>query len=528
MMSCHLMNKGKLIYLLYQKDFSEKGRDRYFTYEDGFFSEVESSDIISLDSTVVTHDYWLIASSLYKKHQTLPKRVLDINLLSRIVDGKKAKYGNTQTWDVSKKIAPLFPDIKDFSNYMSMFYRRNALEKNVYMLFSHKLVEYTEKLLKEAVELGELKRFYDLELPIFNLLSKVVTKGVPISQEILKSHKSNIKSAYYQGLKSFAETHNVLYELPIEGDVKDKLWSLGYDVENYNTDYLIQFLPSPDGYTKDLKSLQKISKNYKVLNSISLNTKRLTPMVETCSTSTSRIYYKSPSVQNLSGKYRDLFVSDESLVLSYVDYDQFEIGIMAALSDDKVLKGIYSKADAYDDFSKAVFNNVDYRKNCKVFFLSYTYGMSIENILNSVKQLGGSEKAAKEYLNSFKTFETWKESLYVEYKKENRIETICGNYLNRSKDGDLTKKEKRSVVSHVVQGTGSYIFKSALLELSQLQGVEILITMHDAVLVQHPKVFDTQLLIKVFQDNMTSILNNKVIGKASIEEFFKANEGMAK
>jgi len=518
------MSKDKIIYFLYQKDFSETGNDRYFVYEDNLFSEVKLDYIISLETFVVTHDYWLIANSLYKKQFRLPKRVLDINLLSRIVDGKKVEYGDTQSWDISKKIAPLFTDRQDFNQYMSMFYRRSELKESIYMLFSHKLAEYTENLLEKANEAGELNRFYDLELPIFNLLTCVVSKGIFISQEILSKHKSNIKDDYYHELKKFSEKHRVLYELPREGDIKDKLRLSGYDVENYSIDYLINFLPSPDGYTKDLKKLLKLSKSHDILSCISLKAQRLRPIVDVCSTSTSRIYYKSPSLQNLSRKYRDLFVPENGLNLTYVDYDQFEIGIMAALSDDKVLREIYTGKDAYADFATTVFGNDDYRNKCKIIFLSYTYGMSIENILRSVKKLGGDEKYAKLYFNSFVTLKQWKETLFEEYEKECRISTIFGNYLNRSERGELTNKEKRSVVSHVVQGTGSYIFKSALLELSKQDGVEILIPMHDAVLIQHPRTFNTQVAVNIFQNKMTSILKGKITGKASIEIFFKDYE----
>ena len=207
--------------------------------------------------------------------------------------------------------------------------------------------------------------------------------------------------------------------------------------------------------------------------------------------------------------------------LSYIDYDQFEVGIMAALSGDTFMSEIYTNSDAYIGLSEAVFGNGSYRKKCKVLFLSYTYGMSIENILSSVDKQGGNQKVAKDYFSNFKTYEQWKEILYEKFKREGRISTICGNYLNRTNSSELTNKEKRSVVSHVVQGTGSYIFKSALMELSKQEEVEILIPMHDALLIQHPEAWNNQIAVDIFKDKMTSILENKITGKASIEKFFE-------
>ncbi len=516
------MSKGKFVYFLYQKDFSEKGNDRYFVYEDGLFSEVGSEYIVSLESFVVTHDFWLIVNSLYKQHQKLPPKIIDITVLSRIVAGKKAEGGNTQPWDISETISPLYTDPKDFKQYMSMYYRREGLNKDIYMLFSHKLSEYMDKLLYLADKTGELTRFYDLEVPVFNLLTKVVSRGLRVSKKVIKEHKSNIKHDFYRGLKEFAEKHSVPYELPIEGDIRDKLRSLGYDVENYSIDFLINFLPSPDGYTTDLKKLQKLNKSYRVLNSISSGVSRLNPMIDSHSTSTSRIYYKSPNIQNLSRKYRNIFIPDDGLHFSYIDYDQFEVGIMASLSGDEVMSDIYTNSDAYIGLSNTIFSSGDYRKKCKILFLSYTYGMSIENILGSIEKQGGNRKAAKAYFSNFEAFEHWKEALYEKFEQDKRISTVCGNYLNRTKAGVLTNKEKRSVVSHVVQGTGSYIFKSALLELSKQYEVDVLVPMHDALLIQHSPSYKMSDAVNILKDTMTEILGGKIKGKASIEEFYNA------
>lgn len=465
MMKFLLMNNDNFVYFLYQKDFSEKGNDRYFLYENNEFKEVDSEYIVNISSFIVTHDYWLIVSSLYNQQHKLPSKVIDINLLAKIVNGKKAKLGDKQDWDISHAIK-LFFEKEDLEQYFDMYYRRSELKEDLYMLFSHKLAEYFEILLKKSDECGELSRFFDLEMPVFNIFNLIAAKGIPINNEILKHHKLNLKFEYYKELKSFAENHNVLYELPSREDIRDKLNELGYDMESYSTDFVVDFLPSKNGYTEELQKLQKLYKSYQVFNNISSSSKKITPIVDTHSTSTSRIYFKSPNIQNISRKYRDIFIADKNKKLSYIDYDQFEIGIMAALSDDKKMAEIYTNKDAYIDLSTVVFGSESYRKNSKKLFLSYTYGMSIDKILESIKQLGGNIQNATTYFSEFDVFEKWKESLYEKYENNGKIETTCGNFLIRINKGKLSNKEKRSAVSHVVQGTGSYIFKKAILNIS--------------------------------------------------------------
>jgi DNA polymerase I-like protein with 3'-5' exonuclease and polymerase domains len=513
------MSKEKFIYLLYQKDFSEKGGDRYFVYESNTFKEVNSEYVVNINSFIVTHDYWLITNSLYKENEKLPSKVIDINLLARIVIGRKATKGDTQAWDISKTIKPIYLEKNDFDQYLSMYYRRTKLDENVYMLFSHKLAEYSESLFDMADKCGELSRFYALELPIFNLLNLIAAKGILVDNDIIKQHKLQIKYDFYRELKAFSEKHNVLYELPIKEDIKDKLEELGYDTDNYSIDFMIDFLPSINGYTEELRTLQKLNKSYRIFNNISSSTKRIRPIVESHSTSTSRIYFKSPNIQNISKKYRNIFVAEEGKNLSYIDFDQFEVGIMAALSSDERMVEIYTNKDAYTDLSNIVFGQPGYRKQSKILFLSYTYGMSLLNILSSIEQLNGNSKNAQSYFSEFNVFEQWKKSLYEAYESTGKIETICGNFLNRSHEGELTDKEKRSAVSHVVQGTGAYIFKNAILNISTEESVDILIPMHDAVLIQHPDSYDPKSVVNIFENTMTSILKAKITGKASIEKF---------
>ena len=519
-MRYRLMNDH--VYLLYQKDFSENGNDRYFLYADNTFKEISTTELIHITKPIVTHDYWLIANSIYKTEQALPKIVIDVVLLEKINAGVKASKSGDQPWDVANTIKPLFKNEGDFDQYTQMYYRRTELNEKIYMHFSHKLAEFSEKAFKNASISGELDRFYSLEIPLFNSLVLSSCKGIRVDNDILRNHKKQLEFEYYRELKQFADKHNVLYQVPNEGEIREKLSDLGYDIEGYSLDFLTEFLPSKEGYTDDLISLQKTHKSYRIFNGISASQRRIHPIVETHWTSTGRIYQKSPSLQNISKKYRNIFIADKDLSLCYVDYDQFEVGIMAAISGDTQMKAIYENSDAYLNLAESVFDDDSLRGKAKILFLSYTYGMSLDNILSSVTSLNGNTTVAKKYFSEFSTYENWKKDIYAHYESKGFISTIKGNLLHRTATGELTHKEKRTCVNHVIQGTATYIFKEALLELSNIKGIEILIPMHDAVLFQHPSSFDPQDAVTIFQDKMTEILDNKIKGKASLENFYAA------
>ena len=401
------MNKYKTIFLTYQKDYSEKGSDRYFIYDGAKFYETQSTDLFITNCYIVTHDYWLISSSLYKQHGKLPDNIIDIVLLSKITAGTKSNEGEAQIWDISTTIKPLYKDQDDFDKYINMYYRRRDLSLDVYMLFSHKLAEYFQILYIQATKAQELERFYSLEIPIFNILTLSSCRGVRVDNLTIRDHKSNLKMDFYRQLKLFAEKHDVLYEVPSDGYIRDKVAKIGYQVNDYSIDFILDFLPSADGYTEDLRQLQKTQKSHHVFNSISSSASRIKPIVDTHATTTSRIYNKSPTLQNIKKKFRDIFIPDENMSLCYIDYDQFEVGIMAAISSDQFMKEIYENSDIYNELALVAFNNANMRKKAKIMFLSYTYGMSLDNILHSVSELNGDVTQTRSFFAKFSRFESW-------------------------------------------------------------------------------------------------------------------------
>lgn len=515
------MSKGKYAYLLFQKDFSEKGKDRYFIYEDNQFFELDSETLVDYECFLITHDFWLVANSLFKKHGYLPKNIVDVVLLERITLGVKARPSGSQVWDIDKTIKKFYKDKTDFRKYLEIFYRRAPVEETTLILFAHKLEEYFEDLHERAYSAKETNRFFCLEMPLYRSLLIAASRGIKVDQEKVKEHKENIKIDFYSDLKNFSEKHNVLYEVPSDGYIKEKLLSLGYNVADYSTEFLIDFLPAKEGYTDDLRKLQKVNKSFRAFNSISSHRSRVYPILESHSTVTSRIYHKAPNLQNIAKKYRDIFVADDGFRLCYIDYDQFEVGIMAALSGDEKMKVIYQNSDPYTELSEDVLGDKSLRKTAKRIFLSFTYGMSLENIIKSVDELGGDSTKAKAYFSQFTQFESWKQKILTQFSEQGRVGTIEGNFLNRTLTGDLTQSEKRSAANHVIQGTGSFIFKSALLKLSKIADVQVLIPMHDAVLFQHKNTFDPKDAINIFEQTMSKILGHEVNGKASEELFFQ-------
>ncbi|WP_375303805.1 DNA polymerase [Niastella sp. OAS944] len=183
-------------------------------------------------------------------------------------------------------------------------------------------------------------------------------------------------------------------------------------------------------------------------------------------TITSRIILRQPSLQNLRKSNRDLIIPDIGTKLIYIDYGQFEAGILASLSNDKHLIKLYD-SDIYSDIAEKVLNNKEDRNEAKIIFYRFIYGDTT------------LPKNAIDYFHRFKGLQNFKMSIENKVLLNNKVGTVNGNY-RRSFDNDISW-----ALSHVIQSTASYIYKSALIKVDQeVKTAQLLIPMHDGTVYQ--------------------------------------------
>jgi DNA polymerase I-like protein with 3'-5' exonuclease and polymerase domains len=308
-------------------------------------------------------------------------------------------------------------------------------------------------------------------------------------------------------------------ETPNRAALEKKLRSDGFQIDDVSIEYLLQYVPHERDFGSDTLALQEVDAVRRVLGSLTLSKTRTRPVVDIFGSRTSRIHLRSPSLQNIPKKYRRIIVAREGAELSYVDFDQYEVGIMAALSGDTELKKLYAAGDMYNLFATTHLGLTGNRKAAKQLFLSYAYGMSRKALIDAADSLGVNRSRAKVAFSLFEQYEAWKKSVWVDFRNNGRVATILGNHYRREGHGQLSAKEQRSAVSQVVQGTASLIFKKALLDVGKLDDVTIILPMHDALLFEHSSPDTPTKVVAAFENAMTATLNGRVTGKASIGAF---------
>lgn len=504
--------------LLFISDYTGRGNDQMFLWGEGALNSTTAEQVVKEEGELVCHDYWLIAPSIYRVAKQLPVLATDIEELRIASSGKTEARVTRDRAEIAKSLSG-FVDERTLSSYISIFNRKIAVDLNILALVGEGLLRYAEKIEADAKNADEWNRYVQVERPVTDYLVRSAADGIAVNTEKLRLHKGEIDFSYYMALKKFSENYSFPLEPPTDTDIVSYLESKGFSFDGVSVDYVLHFVPMADDFAKDVLQLRKLHATRKVLTAIPFSQKRVYPIVDSFGSITSRIYFKDPSLQSLAKRHRDILQPDVDAVFSYIDYDQYEAGIMAALSKDKLLLGLYADGDLYQLAAEQMFKSRKNRKEAKRLFLSFAYGMKRKNLIAAAVEYGAQPADAKSFFMQFSELESWKQSIWDEFKRNGRVGTSLGNYLCRDGTAELTEKEKRSSISQVVQGTASLIFKKMLLELSRVDSVQLKVPMHDAVLVQHPIGFDPTIVIDLFTAAMTQHFQGAIAGKASLAKF---------
>lgn len=508
--------------LAFVKDFTGAGATRYFVKDQAGFKEVEAKALKQIGSFLVCHDFWLIKDELAGV-DCLPNKVFDVDEVHAIVSQKRNLRQQRDQQGISLKIPSSIVSQENILAYLAVIERRKPIESNVIETGCDALMNYAEYLIEEAEKKDELSRLRDVELPIFNMLMVHSSVGITIDVDRVRDARELVLFEFYRALREFSKEFDVQPEVMRDDNLRDYLLNKGFDLTEVSLEYILEYIPIDGDFGPKLQELRKLRDTNSILNDLSLSDGTIYPIVDVFGTRTSRIIYRNPSLQNLSKKFRDIITIEAGKKLGYVDYDQFEVGIMAALSGDLNLKKLYSSGDMYALFAEDYLKINGFRKEAKQLFLSYAYGMSRKAVIDAAVELGADRANAKAAFKSFQDYEAWKVSKEHEFNQNGRMGTLLGNYIVGRGSAPFARKEVRSMISQSVQGAGSLIFKKAILLMSEREDFRFVLPMHDAVLFEYTDKETPAFVVKCMETAMTSVLDNKVEGKASIAEFFKSN-----
>jgi DNA polymerase I-like protein with 3'-5' exonuclease and polymerase domains len=299
-------------------------------------------------------------------------------------------------------------------------------------------VIYERQALGVAIDSGSAKaRCAELEREIYSIKNEL-----QISYGIFDPDNEGQQNAYLK-FKGYPVIQSFLYSFKIRRKL-DRVCALFYELLRNN---------------HDLDSLLYMLAHWG-------SSQRTYPTYVGFGTITSRITLRQPSLQNLRKKNRSVIVADDGMKLLYIDYCQFEAGILAHLSDDELLIE-KCNLDIYADLADKVLKDVSRRDEAKIVFYRYIYGDTT------------LEKNAIEYFKQFKKLYEYQRKIKDEANTVGKVGTIVGNFRLCYEDNCAW------ALSHVVQATASLIYKKAVIRVrTEIKDAEFLVPMHDGTLYQ--------------------------------------------
>lgn len=340
------------------------------------------------------------------------------------------------------------------------------LFNNNFKLFLQSISEVYEELLKN--DEIEKERFEQIEIKINEIIHIRQSSGLNINYDLVKKKCLNIEREIYQSKNRLQINHNIFTPSNLdfqEHFLKDKK----YNIVNFSLKHTFKARSESD---EVCKLIYELIRNQEDLDSLLYvlshwgSDKKTYPIYNGFGTITSRIILTQPSIQNLRRKNRDIITTDKYKKILYIDYSQFEAGILASLSNDQTLIDLYNTG-IYDDLVDNAPVNSPNREQAKITFYRFMYG---DTTLH---------KQTKLYFEKFKNLTQYKISIENEILQTGKIGTTNGNFRKSNSDEDIW------ALSHKIQSTASLIYKNAVIRVDkEVTDAQFLIPMHDGTVYQ--------------------------------------------
>ena len=385
-------------------------------------------------------------------------------------------------------------------------------------------------------ECGMEKLYYEIELPLCAVLSRMETRGVLVDQ---------------MALVAFGN----MLEVGIQKDQADIFRYAGQEF-NINSpkqlgEVLFERLGLPpvkktkSGYSTNAEVLEKLKSRHPIVEAI-LDYRTLTKLKSTYAdglvkeiaddgrihttfqnmvTATGRLSSTEPNLQNipvrteLGSEIRKMFVPKDGWVFVDADYSQIELRVLAHIAEDAHMQAAFTSGmDIHTATAAQVFHVAPedvtplMRRHAKAVNFGIVYGISEFSL---AEDIGVTRKEAKayidRYLENYAGVRAYMKDIVAKAKQDGFVTTLFGRRRNlpelKSSNFNIRSFGERVALNTPIQGTAADIIKLAMLHVDRalrerkLQA-RLVLQVHDELIVECPveeRVQVTQLLTEQMQ-----------------------------
>lgn len=404
------------------------------------------------------------------------------------------------------------------------------------------IYETKERLLTELSENEEGELFYEIEMPLAEVLADMEITGIKVNSTYLENIAEELKEKIdllaedifrdakekfnILSPKQLAEILFVKLELPYPKKVKNNSYSTNKEI----LDKLVDYHPIV-GKVLEYRTLAKLYTNYAVgLKDEIREDGRIHTVFNQTLTRTGRLSSVSPNLQNIPARdeyakmIRKAFVADEKSYLLSSDYSQVELRIFASLSDASNLIDAFNHGvDIHTKTAADIFHigieevTKDKRRAAKAVNFGILYGISSFGLS---EDLNIDFKQAKQFIDNYlDTYPGIRE--YMEKEKENAYEKgYVRTIMNRKRVIEELKNKnymirsagERMALNTPIQGSAADILKKAMVEIFQefkkrnLKS-KMLIQVHDELVfnVLEDELEEVRTIVKDIMENVVKL-----------------------
>jgi len=388
------------------------------------------------------------------------------------------------------------------------------------------------------------KLFYDIEMPLLNVLLKMERAGVKIDSSYLAELGKKIdvelrsleKSIYDEAKEEFninspKQLGKVLFEkLGLPGAKKTKT--------GFSTDVdVLTALAEKHGLPRlilDYRSLSKLKSTY--IDALPLMIEEKTGRIHTdfnqTIAETGRLSSSDPNLQNIpvrteaGKKIRAAFVAKDGNLLLSADYSQIELRILAHIAEEtELINAFKSNVDVHAVTASGIFGvpvseiTSEQRAVGKTVNFATIYGQSAFGLS---RQLKIDPATAQEYIDNYfakyKVVASYREQALKEARRKGYVETLFGRHRYvpdvNSKNGNIRQNAERMAFNTIFQGTAADIIKMAMIEIDKglpdiSPDARMIIQVHDELVFETPEK-DGKNVSEFVSRAMSSVVNLKV------------------
>lgn len=376
------------------------------------------------------------------------------------------------------------------------------------------------KLLEIIEDNNQAKLFYDIELPLVEVLADMEYRGFKVNIDGLKAlskeleEKINSITSQIYDLAKEEFNINSPKQLGVILFEKLKLPVLKKTKTGYSTsaEVLEQLEPRHEIVSKILeyRQLVKLKSTYVegLLNMINPSTGRIHSSFNQTVTATGRISSTEPNLQNIpiklemGRKVRKVFVPEsKDYILADADYSQIELRVLAHITEDEnLISAFKNNEDIHTTTAAKVFGvpmdqvTPIMRARAKAVNFGIIYGIGDFSLS---KDLGITRKEAKryidEYLDKYPGVRKYMHDIVEQGKKYGYVTTMFNRrrYLPelKSKNFNLRSFGERIAMNTPIQGSAADIIKIAMIRvykelLKRNMKSRLILQVHDELIVE--------------------------------------------